>query len=75
MFDKVNSPIKSYAELLHTYGYLKDGRKRLNCNVTAIAPNPQGLKLSVDFGEGNLNEFFCTDQEEKLVCMWSIETL
>ena len=76
MFDKKLSPTKSYAELLDKYGYFKDGDlKHLYCSVDALSPNPQGLKLSVDFKNGFLNEFWHGDSSREHVCLWELDEL
>ncbi len=76
MFDKERSPTKSYAGLLAKCGYLKDdGLKYLQCSVTGNAPNPQGLKLSVDLAEGLLNEHWDGPSGAERVAVWKLVEL
>jgi len=44
------SLLKSFREFLDVYGYESRGLRRLNCTVTALNRNPQGLRLAVDYG-------------------------
>ena len=44
------SSLKSFRELIDAYGYDRDGLRRLNCSVSALQQNPQGLQLAVEYG-------------------------
>ena len=50
------SSLKSFRELIDAYGYDRDGLRRLNCTVSALQENPQGLQLVVEYGLGLLFE-------------------
>jgi len=68
------SPVSSYSDLLHTYGYLKeDGLKYLQCSVDGIRPNPQGLSLSVDLTSGHLIETFTSNGMTTPILYWDLE--
>ena len=43
-------------DVLDAFGYFRDGRDRLNCTVSAINVNPQGLTFELDDEKGLLNE-------------------
>lgn len=44
------SSLKSFREFLDAYGYDRDGLRRLNCTVSSLRKNSQGLQLAVDYG-------------------------
>jgi hypothetical protein len=60
------SPLKSSAEILDRYGYMRDGSHRLYCTVDAVKPNSQGLQFKFDEVEKNLIEFAGPDD----VAVW-----
>lgn len=70
------SCVKSFREFVDIYGYDKNGLRRLNCTVSALRQNPQGLQLAVEYGmqlllengeqHGNLN---------RGVLVWSLSML
>ena len=76
MFDKARSPVGSYSGLLNRCGYLKDdGLKYLQCSVSGMAANPQGLYLSVDFESGLLNERWHGGLGDEVVALWELAVL
>lgn len=44
------SKLKSFRELIEAFGYDKNGLRRLNCTVSALQANPQGLQLAIEYG-------------------------
>lgn len=52
------SNLKSSKELVFKYGYPREGFQKLNCQVSAISVNSQGLFLALDEKTGLLHERF-----------------
>jgi hypothetical protein len=69
------SALKSSAQILDNYGYLKNGLFRLNCSVSAKSPNSQGLLLRVDADEDELHECFFKLGVMKDVAVWDFSLL
>jgi hypothetical protein len=74
------SPIKSSSALAAAHGYPSRkgplGRIDLNCSVTAVRANTQGLRLAVDFDAAHLNEVFCpATGNPELRLVWELEVL
>ncbi len=44
------STLNSFREFIDAYGYDRDGLRRLNCTVSALRQNSQGLQLAVEYG-------------------------
>jgi len=51
------SKLKSSKEILETFGYDRNGAKRLNCTVSATTTNTQGLRLNVQSEKDLLHEY------------------
>ena len=73
------SRIKSYGELVDTYGYMNNDGTRLDLNVTlkANTPNPQGLYLSVDEEADILHNLHrnTSGTEIAKVVLWELDLL
>jgi hypothetical protein len=70
------SPMSSYSELLYQYGYTKDdGLKYLQCSVTGLRPNPQGLSLAIDLSAGRLVESYSTVHASSPILYWDLDNL
>lgn len=69
------SPLKSSAEILDQFGYLRDGEKKLYCSVRASQANPQGLVLRVNKGKDVLEEWAIVGGSEQHVVSWRMERL
>ena len=74
------SPIGSAWNLLNTYGYVRNGKLRLNHEINAKAPNSLGFFLEVDAAKDWLKqkhlETGTTDlMKGKHVTTWEMETL
>lgn len=74
------SPIDSAWNLLNRYGYVRDGKLRLNHQIDAKGPNSLGFFLEVDAAKDWLKqshlEAGVTDREKgKHVATWELETL
>ena len=67
--------LKSSAQILDTYGYYRDDAYRLNCSVSSIKPNSQGLQLIVDENDDLLHEIYQENNQKKDVVSWRFETL
>jgi hypothetical protein len=70
------SSLSSFREFLEAYGYEKNGLRRLNCTVSALQRNPQGLKLAVDYSFNLLLE--SGKKEGKLnrnILVWKLSAL
>jgi hypothetical protein len=63
---------KSSREILDSYGYIRDGVRKLYCEVSTRKPNSQGLQLSVDIDAGLLAE---NHEIDGAVCQWRLATL
>jgi hypothetical protein len=71
------SPIGSAKNLLATYGYERDGKLRLNHQITSTAPNSIGFILDLDRGQDWLRQCH-QDQDRsslKHVTTWEMEKL
>ena len=70
------SSLKSFREFLDAYGYERAGLRRLNCTVSALQRNPQGLELAVDYG---LNLLLENGKKEgrlqNSILVWMLSTL
>ncbi|WP_213996999.1 MvaI/BcnI family restriction endonuclease [Tepidanaerobacter syntrophicus] len=63
----------SLKELVENYGYIDpSGRKSIYCTVSAINPNPQGLKLKIRKDNQSVN---IVDINGNLLACWSIYSL
>lgn len=71
------SNLKSSKEILDYYGYVDalTQIRRLYVTVTALKPNPQGLKLVVNYKTKTLDEVFVREDKIYPVAKWDIETL
>ncbi|WP_299636409.1 MvaI/BcnI family restriction endonuclease [uncultured Ruegeria sp.] len=69
------SPLKSSAQILNKYGYLRSGEKKLYCSVRAGQPNPQGLVLRHNRVEDSLEEWAVVEGREEHVASWRMERL
>ncbi len=69
------SKLKSSAEILDTYGYMRGKERRLYCTVWAKRPNSQGLVLKIDDDQDLLNEYFEAKFELNPVATWEFEVL
>jgi hypothetical protein len=69
------SSLKSSAQILDTYGYMRKGIKRLNCTVKSEKPNSQGLFFKVKDSTDELHE--CARLGKKIinVAIWEFSTL
>ena len=67
------SNLKSSAEILGHYGYMRDGLMRLNCTVSSGKPNSQGLLFDVDIDGDLLREIQTSPRID--VAVWKIEKL
>ena len=65
------STIKSFREFLDDYGYETNGLRRLNCTVSSIRKNTQGLQLEMDFDRMLLLE----NGRTKELLVWEMSTL
>jgi len=65
------STLKSFREFLGDYGYEANGLRRLNCTVSSIRKNSQGLQLEMDFNRMLLLE----NGRTKKLLVWQIKTL
>ena len=70
------SPLKSSAEILDAFGYVRDAKylRQLRCTVSAKGPNSQGLFLAVEATKNLLLEESIHPQYPK-VAYWPIEGL
>lgn len=66
--------IKSSQEMLQTYGYLRDGRLRLNCTLKYDEPNTQGLYLGLDNDTKDLTAWDSTANTSPIE-VWSTERI
>lgn len=63
----------SLKELVENYGYIDpSGRKSIYCTVSAVNPNPQGLKLKIRKDNQSVN---IVDINGNLLACWSIYSL
>ncbi len=69
------SRLKSSAEILDSFGYLRAGVKRLYCTVRSTTPNPQGLMLKVDESSDLLHEVHQSDDQVQDVVSWKFDVL
>jgi len=65
------STLKSFREFLNDYGYEANGLRRLNCTVSSLQKNRQGLQLEMDFNRMLLLE----NGRTKEVLVWQMKTL
>jgi len=71
--DWQKSELKSSHEILEKYGYKREGRQKLNCQLSCNKINSQGLSLSVTQDE--LREFHQGTAGRSEVCTWPLELL
>ena len=67
------SPIKSSEALLDAHGYPDKkavDERRLNCTVSALKPNRQGLGFSIDHRHGHLVEYCDREGSRREVVRW-----
>ena len=71
------SPVGSAWNLLRTFGYHRNGKLRLNCEINAKAPNSLGFMLSVDAEKDWLKQDHVRAEEERRahVVTWPLEVL
>ena len=71
------SPVGSAWNLLNTFGYHRNGKLRLNCEINARAPNSLGFMLSVDTEKDWLQQDHVRTEEERRshVVTWPLEVL
>ena len=69
------SPVKGPLELMDRYGYPGEHGKRLYCTVSGKSPNPQGLYLEVDFGDGVLLERASREGSDEVALIWDLDVL
>jgi hypothetical protein len=69
------SKLKSSAEILDTYGYFRNSAHRLNCQVSSLSPNSQGLMLKVDESKDLLNEIHISSGVASDVVSWKFDLL
>jgi hypothetical protein len=69
------SRLKSSAEILDSYGYLRGDEKKLYCTVKATGPNPQGLMLTVDERKDLLHEVHKSGTTIQDVVSWKFDVL
>ena len=69
------STLKSSAEILDTYGYIRGGMKRLNCTVEVGVPNSQGLFLKVMELNDELHECAQSGEIVQDVAVWRFDLL
>jgi hypothetical protein len=72
------SQIKSSEALLDAHGYPDKkaiAERRLNCTVSALKPNRQGLVFSIDHGHGHLVEYCEREGSRREVVRWRGERL
>ncbi|MEZ7137317.1 MvaI/BcnI family restriction endonuclease [Komagataeibacter sp. SM21] len=68
------SKFNSMEEVLDTFGYFRNGRDRLNCTVSAVNVNSQGLTFKIDDKNGILNEV-STTTEHSAFASWYLSEL
>ena len=69
------STLKSSAEILDTYGYFRNSAQRLNCSVSSLSPNSQGLMLKTDDQADLLHEIYLSNGNPHDVVSWRLEVL
>lgn len=71
------SPIKSAWTLLSRYGYVRDGKLRLNHEIDASGPNSLGFYLELNDGRDWLKQMYYDKEagEKRHVITWELETL
>lgn len=69
------SRLKSSAEILDSYGYVRGEVKKLYCTVKSTAPNTQGLMLRVDEPEDLLHEVHQSGDRYEDVVSWKFDVL
>lgn len=69
------STLKSSAQILDTYGYFRNLAQRLNCSVSSLSPNSQGLMLKIDENADLLHEIHLSNGKSQDVVSWKFEVL
>ena len=69
------SNCKSSKEICEKYGYLDDGKMKLNCTVSSKSFNSQGLFLKVDFQRKLVIEFCRRNGKNTQVAAWDLSRL
>jgi hypothetical protein len=70
------SSLKSFREFLDAYGYERNGLRRLNCTVSALQRNSQGLELAVDYGLNLLLENGKKENQlQNRILVWTLSAL
>lgn len=72
--DWSKSRVKSSQSMLHSYGYLREGRLRLNCTLKFDEPNTQGLYLGIDADSKDITAWDSTANSEPIE-IWSTERI
>lgn len=69
------STLKNSAEILDTYGYFRNSAQRLNCSLSSLSPNSQGLMLKIDEQADLLHEIHISNGKTQDVVSWKFEVL
>jgi MvaI/BcnI restriction endonuclease family len=71
------SPARSAWNLLNTFGYHRDGKLRLNCEINAKAPNSLGFILDIDVDRDWLRQNHIKELGETAshIVTWPLEVL
>ena len=69
------SRLKSSAQILDAYGYMRGVERRLYCTVRASRPNTQNLMLQLDETAELLNEIYCGEPDPASVASWPLPLL
>ncbi len=73
--DWERSRFRSEKEVVENFGYVKNGVKRLYCDVSAVAVNPQGLYLELTDDAVDLWQKAKRDDYTGDVVVWAMKTL
>ncbi|MDC1096912.1 MvaI/BcnI family restriction endonuclease [Gammaproteobacteria bacterium] len=69
------SRLKSSAQILDTYGYMRGIERKLYCTVRASSPNTQNLMLQLDEPADLLHEIYCGERDPAYVASWPLALL
>lgn len=73
--DWIRSPFHSEQAVVESFGYTKNGVKRLSCDVSAVSVNPQGLYLELTDDATDLWQKATRDDYTGNVVVWAMQTL
>lgn len=77
--DWENSRLKNASQILDEWGYMSESkgvmRRNLNCTISALSPNPQGLYLSVLENRKILMNYGIKDNQTLEVVQWKLDDL